>query len=187
MNAGRITHIRANEIVLALKENYPSDLEPLRVVEDFLKVVDFPKTKLLQKTSKPSVSTRSSKKPIMHQESDIIGRHFTVSIYKHIVIKMYRTLPEVFIGSDLISMFKDYYKEYDKKLSSITLNNRSRAYILFLERNGFIANVSITTGRQKAYSFVQAPFGIEPPVKAEHDPEFLRKQKELELETMRKA
>lgn len=191
--AGKIKIIECPWGLLQVKEKYPNNLDPVKVVSDYLTVIDIEGTKLLQKMRSPGAVAASksnlnkrpgTRKPTIREKGPAVGKYHSIKIYQNRIIDLYRKLPETFHSAEACNYFIEAYKPL--KISTDTARNKVYAYVNFLKENGVVRELGYE-GRSPVYQFVKAPYNAEKPAQADFDPEFLKKQKAVELEAMRRT
>lgn len=72
------------------------------------------------------------------------------------------------------------------EITPSTAQNRARSYLKYFKENGFV-NVETVGKNTKVYNFLKAPFEAEKPAQSDFNPDVLKTQMALELDTMRRA
>lgn len=190
MQAGRITHLRIGNEVFCVRDNYPPELNPVRVAKNFMEVIDPKKTQLLRKVQGDKLEGMTGiKSDIKHSRNrkstiDEIGEPIThqglIAIYEAMIRAIYRKFGGAnrFTLNELVGYFQERYKG----LSIHTNTNKARAYVTYMKNEGIISEHKIF-GRSKLYRFEAAPYGEQPAAKAEFDYEYAKEnfRKESEL------
>lgn len=109
----------------------------------------------------------------------------SIIIYEEIVSLIYKKTKDPFTMKDVINIILGVYTNN----SEVSANNKTRSYIQWLIKEGFITSSikskGASTGYRREFTFLKAPFNAERPMQADFNPEDMQKQKELELLTAR--
>jgi len=205
--AGKLTQVRFDNRVLVLNPDRPDDLDPIKVLKDFMVVYDLGQTALLRKTGGNTTTTsnveqqtkqiKPSRQKMERINEDPVSRINNIPIYKSKIIEFYKLVMEnrasksdmakwnvdsddiVFKSQDLTNFL---YKSYDN-ITRSTAINRQHVYIKYLEDEKFIELVGGSINRGRVYKFTRAPFGCS--VKVQFDDEYMQKMRQLEMYTRR--
>lgn len=188
--AGVIEIVECPWGLLKIRNDIPEGLDPVQVIINYLKVVDIEGTKLLQRMRNPQKPAsdanhkKGDRRPNLPEPGPSMGKYHAMRIYKDRVIDLYRKLPETFSSAEIFEYFQNCYSPIT--CSPETARNKVYAYTNFLIDNAMLKKV----GRENKtfiYRFTAPPFGAVKPAQAEFDSEYMKKQKALELEAMRRT
>jgi hypothetical protein len=204
MMCGKVTEVLVRGEVFVVRDDYPKELDPVKVAAQFLKVFDIGQTKIRRKVletndgSKTYYVTKGKKSdPSVHRTYNKRTKHTegkepsvdvvnNIGIYKHYITGFYRRFPNSFMAADL----DNYFQEMFPDVTFVTCTNKRRAYTLFMVKEGFVKRTELKPGAPRlgyTYEFIKAPYDEQPAAQAEFDPEYLKQSVAMQLLTMRSA
>jgi len=182
--AGKITELKIQGDIFAVRQD--TTVDPVKAAKDFINAFDVKRTAMMRKVKcEPVLPSRIvktiNKKTITDEHGEQVGRINNIPIYKKYIEGMYRKYPESFSGRDIIAYLQSVYKGS----ASATIANKQRAYIKFMQENGFIEQIEGKGSVSRKYKFICTPYDAVPIAVAEYDPKFMQDMKEKQLIAIR--
>jgi hypothetical protein len=197
ISRGELTEVKILEEVFCVRSPCPDGLDPVLIAQNFLKVFDLEKTKLMRKMKAaplgsgracaPAVKTRGgswSRTTKITETEEPVGIEKNIKVYKNKIISFYRLHSDSFTSKEMNEFFEKVYPE----ISKATAMNKQNAYIRFLRNQGLIESIkSHSKGNCGVFRFVSAPYGAEKAAQAEFDQGYAKIQMASDLEAMRRT
>jgi len=182
--AGKITELKIHGDIFVVKQD--TNVDPVKAAKDFINAFDIKRTAMVRKIKcipegKIAEQVRERKSNQPPTDVELVDRINNIPVYKEYVISFYKKYPDTFVSNDL----KEHLTKIHKGSTGATMINKTRTYIKYLLKTGFVEQIEGKGNYGRVYKFKEAPFGASLPAQPDYDSGYLRNMRQLELLTIR--